>query len=259
MKLKLVLASFAVACFVAVGGSYDDAMLHSLETEILNNRVKLDQSVPAKLIQYANSIEPTTDGDKLTKIRLLEVARIQTTGADLSFKTHKKAVDEHIAAAKLEKEPSTEHYLEAIGYWWMADRWAQEIYDLMKTMPDYKNWYNSGYICQTLEKNEEAYECYMVTGLWPDRAMVIAIHTMKDPVKAFEAAKLINQRTLPASTVKDTINLVVSNLAGNPAISDQQMKDFLTTANRKYSGQLGNDEAAWSPVIKTIRTMLQTY
>ena len=259
MKFKLVLAFFAVACFAAVGGNYDAAMIGSLETEAVNNRIKLDQSIPAKLVQYVNSIEPTTDCDKLVKIRLLEIARIQTTGADLSFKTHKKAFDEYIAAAKLEKELSTEFYLQMLSYWWMADSWAQEIYDLMKTMPGYKNWCDSGFICQTLGKNEEAYDCYMVTGYWPDRPMKIALYIMKDPVKAFEAAKLINQRTLPASTVKNVINLVVSDLAGNPAISDQQMKDFLTTANRKYSGQLGHDEAAWSPVIKMIRTMLQTY
>ena len=253
------MAASAAVCFAAVGVSYDAVMVHSLEVEAIKNRVKLDQNIPAKLIQYANSIEPTTDDDKLTKIRLLELARIQTNGADLSFKTHKKAVDEYIAAVKLEKEPSTERYLETICYWWMANRWGQEIYDLMKTMPGYKSWYDSGFICQTLGKNKEAYDCYMVTGYWPDRPTRIAIYVMKDPVKAFEAAKLINQRTLPASTVGDTINLVAAYLVGNPAISDQQMKDFLTIANRKYSGQLGNDEAAWSPVIKTIRTILQTY
>lgn len=234
-------------------------MISSLETEAVNNRIKLDQSIPAKLVQYVNSIEPTTDGDKLVKIRLLEIARIQTTGADLSFKTHKKAFDEYIAAAKLEKELSTEVYLGKISYWWMADSWAQEIYDLMKTMPGYKSWSDSGFICQVLGKNEEAYDCYMASGSWPDRQMEIALYVMKDPVKAFESAKLINQRSRQVSVVKRVINLVVSELAGNPAIPDQQMKDFLTAANRKYSGQLGNDEAAWSPVIKMIRTLLQTY
>ena len=67
-------------------------MIDSLGVEAPNSRIKLDQIIQIKLIQCANSIEPTTDDGMLSKIQLLELARIQIIVADLSFGTHEKTV-----------------------------------------------------------------------------------------------------------------------------------------------------------------------
>lgn len=247
-------------CFVAAvlgAADIDFGKVHSLFVEAARNRATLDQSIPAKIKAYADSTQPTNDDGKLRKIQLLAIARLQTTGADRSFEAHKKFVDDQIAAAKLTKAPGSVVYLSILYFWWESD-FCKPIYELAKTLPGHERWSDMGHVCEGLGKFEEAYDYYMA--YYPGRSVRIAVQRLNDPVKAFEAAKMINgNKQFSAQIVGSVISYVASGLCGNAAISDAQMKAFLTTANRKYSAMMIKDEEAWTPVIKAIRTLLQTY
>lgn len=257
-----MLKFITAVCFVATvlgAADIDFGRVHSLYQEAARNRVTLDQSIPAKIKAYADSVQPTNDNGKLRKIQLLATARMQTTGTDRSFEAHKKFVDDQIAAAKLTKAPDSATYLTILYFWWGSD-FYKPIYELAKTLPGHERWSDMGHACEGLGKFGEAYDYYMVGGYYPDRAIRIAMRQLNDPAKAFEAAKLINgNKRFSAQIVGSVISYVASGLCGNAAISDAQMKAFLTTVNRKYSGMMIKDEEAWTPVIKTIRTLLQTY
>ena len=253
--LFLLLAVFASVTFAA---GFDWPASTELIRALQNNQSTLDPAVTARVQQFIDAAAPENDSEKRRVIALRVMARTQTAGADMSWTAQKKYVDDQIAAAQLEKELTGAAYLDLLYIWWYRG-WDKEIYALMQTQPGAELWANAGHVCDKMEKYAEAYEYYKASGIFPDRAVNIAATRLNDPAKAFEAAKLILIRTYHAPCVGAVIERTVSGLVGNAAIPADEMKAFLQNANRKYSSMLIRDEAAWKPIITTIRTMLETY
>lgn len=226
--------------------------------ELQNNQTVLDSAVTARAQQFIDTAEPQNDSDKRRLLALRVMVRIQLPGADMSWQTQKKYVDDQIVAAKFEKTLATKDYLDLLYIWWYRG-WDNEIYALMKTLPGYEQWGNAGHLCEKKELYAEAYDYYFASAVFPDRAVNIASTRLNDPVKAFSAAKLVLTRTYNAACVSTVVGRVVSGLVGNTAVSAADMKDFLQNVNRKYSAMLLKDKAAWEPVIAQVRTMLETY
>ena len=260
MKKICILAIMALAV-ASFGAAFDwnsaQQTYKSLQDNYRNTNGNPDQAVVAAAQKFVEAVEPKDSSEKRFVIVLKSLVRLQTTGADQSFAAHKAFIDEQLAAAGIKDKISTESYLNCYYFWWF-EGWVQEVYDFMITVPDYRNWINSGHVCERLGKMQEAYDLYLISS-FPDRAARIAIKYLNDPVKAFAAVKMIIVKNHKADTVNSCLNIVTQNLIGNAAITDTEMKQFLQTINRKYSGLLSTDEAKWTPVVKRIRTMLETY
>lgn len=262
MKTKLLLSlMFALACATGFAGTFDWATARELNQ--LLNAVRATPADAALLQRAADftAAAPSvakTDGEKRMIIALNGLIRFQTPGADLSWEAQKKFVDEQLAATTFEKATSVPQYLSLLYIWWYRG-WDKEVYAFMKTQPGFEAWGNAGHVAAHLEKWSEAYEYYVTSQIFPDRAVNIAAIRLGDPAKAFAAAKLILGKNYSAKVVSAVISRVVSDLVGNSAVSADEMKAFLLNANRKYSPRLIDDQEAWKPVITTIRTMLETY
>ncbi|WP_419644026.1 hypothetical protein [Victivallis vadensis] len=255
---KILLAAALIISAAAFAVDIDWQTVTGFNRELADNRTKLDQAVPAKVTEYADSVDAYTDQEKIAVIALRRAARTQVAGNDRSWQANKAFVDEQIAAAKLDKELTVPQYLSLLYLWYM-ESWCPDMYQYMKTQPGFEKWNDAGHCCYQLKKYDEAYTYYMAAQAFPERSVSIATVYLKDPAKAFEAAKLINTKICSLNTVQSVLNAVSNHLAGNDAISAADMKAFLQNANRKYSSMLLKDKANWEPVIAQIRTMLETF
>lgn len=253
--LFLFLAVFSSFTFAA---DFDWKATEELITALDANRDVLDPAVPARVLQFTDVAVPRNDSEKIRVISLRKSARVQTKGADMSWDAQKKFVDDQIAAAKLEKEVTVVQYLQLLYVWWYRG-WDKEFYSLIKTLPGAELWPDAGHVCENMGKYAEAYEYYKASAYYPDRAARIAVKQLNEPVKGFEAAKLILTRTYNANCVGAVIEQIISGVVGNADIPTDEIKAFLQNANRKYSSMLIKDEEKWKPIITMIRTMLETY
>lgn len=259
--MKKILSLLTLACAVCgamvSAAEFDWAESSAIVREI-DRQTGVDAAAVERALQFTSDAAPSTDEERERLIRINVLARFHTAGADLSWEAQKKFVDEQIAAAAFEKPLSTEKYLMLL-YIWYCRKWDGAIYDLMKTLPGCELWCDAGYVCDKLGKYEEAYNYYVSLAQFPARAVDVAVVRLNDPARAFAAAQLILERTYDAECVGRVIARVVSGLVGRTEIPAEQMKSFLQNANRKYSPKLIEDDAAWRPVITTIRTLLETY
>lgn len=255
---KILLAAALIISAAAFAVDIDWQTVTGFNRELADNRTKLDQAVPAKVTEYADSVDAYTDQEKIAVIALRRAARTQVAGNDRSWQANKAFVDEQIAAAKLDKELTVPQYLSLLYLWYM-ESWFPDMYQYMKAQPGFEKWNDAGHCCYHLQKYDEAYTYYMAAQAFPERSVSIATVYLKDPAKAFEAAKLINTKTCSFDTVQSVLNACANHLAGNEAIPADEMKAFLQNANRKYSSMLLKDKANWEPVIAQIRTMLETF
>ena len=133
------------------------------------------------------------------------------------------------------------------------------MYALIKTTPGAEAFHDAGLWANAVGKYAEAYELYLASKTWPQRAMDIALHRLNDPEKALTAATLICERTYSIEIVKSVVRMTVEKLCGNSAVNAAEMKNFLQNVNRKYTARLAYDKPAWEPIIAQIRTMLEAY
>lgn len=254
---KLVLSTLLVLASVIGVSAFDFAESTTILRSI-DQAGGADAAALERAQTFVASAIPNDNGQRLRIVMIRSMIQFQTPGADRSWETHKKFVDDAISDVKFDGEIKAKDYLECLYIWWYRG-WDNEVYSLMKTLDGFELWPDAGHVCDKLGKYEEAYNYYVSSAAFPDRAMSIAATRLNDPARAFVAAKQILERTYWASCVSSVISNTVSHLVGNPAIPADEMKTFLTNANRKYSSKLIEDDAAWRPVITMIRTMLETY
>lgn len=258
MKKLIASLIMTIASVAAFAAEFDRQTANSLIQELVANQTIKDQTVVAKAAAFAESATGRDDWEKMKLIYLRNIIRVQTAGTDMSWEAEKTFVDTQIMAANLSRPPTTPEYLGVLYIWW-SDDWKTEFYHFMKTQPGYENWIDAGHCARKVGQYEEAYNLYMVSEFFPERAVAIASQQLNDPERAFSAAKLIVKRTYSAQSVQSVLNAVVNHLAGTNAIPAADMKEFLQGANRKYSAMLLKDKVMWEPVVAMIRTMLETY
>ena len=226
--------------------------------KVFKNRTVKDPAVIKETEESLAAVTTKNDNEKLRLIQIKAWLYLQKTGST-DFNAVKTYVDQEISTAKLEKPLSAGRYVGLFNFWWDQPTWGSAIYNFMKTQPGYEAFGDAGLWANAVGQYAEAYELYMITKGWPQRAMSIALYKLDDPAKAFAAAKLITGQTYGAAIVKEVVRLTVSKLVGNDTVSAADMKVFLQNVNRKYSAQLIVDKTTWEPVIAQIRTVLETY
>ena len=254
---KLVLSTLLVLASVIGVSAFDFAESTTILRSI-DQAGGADAAALERAQTFVASAVPNDNGQRIRLVKIRSMIQFQTPGADRGWATHKKFVDDALGDVKFEGEIPAGDYLSCLYIWWYRG-WDNEIYSLMKTLDGHELWSDAGHVCDKLGKYEEAYNYYVSSATFPDRAVSIAATRLNDPARAFAAAKLILERTCSVNIVSAVITKTVSSLVGNPAIPAEEMKSFLTNANRKYSAKLIEDDAAWRPVITMIRTMLETY
>ena len=261
-KLFLSLAAVCGGVLTLSAIEYNAAdLMKNVSTPLFQNRSAMNQDVVKTATAYLDTVEAKTDAQKLNLIRWRVIAYDQTTGADRTLAGLKKYADEILAKVKFEKTLTGSQYVSIFSLWWRENEpeFAKEAYDLIKSTPGAELFCDAGLWANAVGKYAEAYELYLASKTWPQRAMSIALFKLSDPGKAFEAAKLITGKAYSAAIVKSVVQLTVSRLVGNDSINAAEMKTFLQNVNRKYSARLIDDKTTWEPIIAQIRTVLETY
>ena len=261
-KLFLSIAALCGCVLTLSAIEYNAAdLMKNVSTPLFQNRSAMNQDVVKTATAYLDTVEAKTDAQKLNLIRYRIIAYDQTTGADRTLAGLKKYADEILAKVKFEKTLTGSQYVSIFSLWWRENEpeFAKEAYDLIKSTPGAELFCDAGLWANAVGKYAEAYELYLASKTWPQRAMSIALFELSDPGKAFEAAKLITGKAYSAAIVKSVVQLTVSRLVGNDSINAAEMKTFLQNVNRKYSARLIDDKTTWEPIIAQIRTVLETY
>lgn len=262
-KLFLSIAAFCgLATITATAAEFVWKDIQTnVSTPLYQNRTALNQSVVKAAKEYLDTIEAVNDWQKLNVIRYKVVVYDQTSGADRSLAGLKNYADDLIAGTEFEKPLSGVQYVSLFNIWWRQGEleFAQAVYGLIKSTPGAEAHGDSGLWANAIGKYAEAYDLYLASETWPQRAMSIAINRLNDLPKAFAAAQKITGKTYNARVVQEVITMTISKLAGSDAVPAADMKTFLQNVNRKYSSQLIVDKATWEPIIAQVRTMLETY
>ena len=261
-KLFLSLATLCGCVLTLSAIEYNAAeLMKNVSTPLFQNRSAMNQDVVKTATAYLDTVEAKTDAQKLNLLRYRVIAYDQTTGADRTLAGLKKYADSLIGNTKFERALTGSQYVGIFSIWWRRTEFdfAQEMYALIKATPGAEAFCDAGFWANAVGKYAEAYELYLASKTWPQRAMEIALHRLNDPEKALTAATLICERTYSIEIVKSVVRMTVEKLCGNSAVNAAEMKTFLQNVNRKYSPQLINDKAAWEPIIAQVRTVLETY
>lgn len=262
-KLFLTIAAFCgLATITATAAEFIWKEIQTnVSTPLYQNRTALDQSVVKAAKEYLDNIDAVNDGQKINVIRYKVIAYDQTAGVDRSLAGLKNYADDLIANTEFEKTLTGVQYVSLFSIWWRQNEqeYAQAVYDLIRSTPGAEACGDSGLWAYAIGKYAEAYDLYIASETWPNRAMSIAINQLNDLPKAFAAARKITGKTYNARIVQEVITMTISKLAGSDAVSAADMKTFLQNVNRKYSSQLIVDKPTWEPIIAQVRTMLETY
>ena len=261
-KLFLSLATLCGCVLTLSAIEYNAAdLMKNVSTPLFQNRSAMNQDVVKTATAYLDTVEAKTDAQKLNLLRYRVIAYDQTTGADRTLAGLKKYADSLIGKTTFKKALTGAQYVGIFSIWWRQNEFdfAQEMYALIKATPGAEAFIDAGVWAKAVGKYGEAYELFLATKAWPQRAMEIALHRLNDPEKALTAATLICERTYSIEIVKSVVRMTVEKLCGNSAVNAAEMKAFLQNVNRKYTAKLASDKAAWAPVIAQIRTMLEAY
>ena len=260
-KLFLSLAALC-GCVTLSAIEYNAAdLMKNVSTPLFQNRTAMNQETVKAATAYLDTVEAVSDAQKLNLLRYRVIAYDQTTGADRTLAGLKKYADSLIGKTTFKKALTGAQYVGIFSIWWRQNEFdfAQEMYALIKATPGAEAFIDAGVWAKAVGKYGEAYELFLATKAWPQRAMEIALHRLNDPEKALTAATLICERTYSIEIVKSVVRMTVEKLCGNSAVNAAEMKAFLQNVNRKYTAKLASNKAAWAPVIAQIRTMLEAY
>ena len=250
-KLFLSLAALC-GCALLSAIEYNAAdLMKNVSTPLFQNRTAMNQETVKAATAYLDTVEAVSDAQKLNLLRYRVIAYDQTTGADRTLAGLKKYADSLIGKTTFKKALTGAQYVGIFSIWWRQNEFdfAQEMYALIKATPGAEAFIDAGVWAKAVGKYGEAYELFLATKAWPQRAMEMAL----------TAATLICERTYSIEIVKSVVRMTVEKLCGNSAVNAAEMKAFLQNVNRKYTAKLASDKAAWAPVIAQIRTMLEAY
>ena len=261
MKTFVTLIAAVVMAFCVTGIEYNAETAKKLEQLVVGNYQERDQNVVNEALAIVNSIEPATDLDRLNRIYWRVAIHDQEAGADRTFDGLSSYASALLNQETFENPVPPVWNLMLINLYWKSDdpAFCTAMYNQFKANPPYRDVSESGLWAAMAGQYSDAYDFYMQSKFWPDRASNVAIYHLNDPRKAFDAAQMILERRYNSTVVSSVINDVAAHLVSSSEITADEMKTFLQGVNRSYSILLIDDDAAWRPVITRVRTMLETY
>ena len=175
-KLFLSLAALC-GCALLSAIEYSAAdLMKNVSTPLFQNRTAMNQETVKAATAYLDTVEAVSDAQKLNLLRYRVIAYDQTTGADRTLAGLKKYADSLIGKTTFKKALTGAQYVGIFSIWWRQNEFdfAQEMYALIKATPGAEAFIDAGVWAKAVGKYGEAYELFLATKAWPQRAMEIA-------------------------------------------------------------------------------------
>ena len=153
-------------------------------------------------------------------------------------------------------------YPPAVMVYWRGTAWKAEMYKVLKGIPGVEKAGDMGGFAQSAGKYEEACEIYIGTrATWAYAQTVRMAAEKLGAEKAFGYAKRIMAQgvTMRAADAKAMMDVVYAKLLTAEGVKPAEMKEFLQTANRKFTVCMPSDPTAWEPVVAGIRNALDAF
>lgn len=135
-----------------------------------------------------------------------------------------------------------------------------DVYNYLKSLEDTswrKNFIDGGYYADKTGNYEDAYDLYIESGFFYDRAMNIAINNLKDYDKAIEAAKNICVRKLNQSEIEMAVENIINKLY-RKSKNKTEIIAILEDINFTYSQYLSK-EGNYTNAVTRVRQTLDAY
>ena len=233
--------------------------LHNVATAVVQGYGTADELILAEGEKFLAETEFTSD---IGKRRYMQIFRHVSfiKNPKLSFADWKTACDAKIAELKFEKALDTNDYMVMLLPWY-AEHCFKEGYEALVAKEDWKTFVDATFWCVKNAKYQEAWEAFLVRKTQVRQIIPVCMVNLQDPDKAYEAALSLatSDGETNVSSINASLDVIQKYMVNSGKFSDEKMKSLFQQLNRKYSGKLLDDETAWTPVVKRIRTMLGTY
>ena len=153
-------------------------------------------------------------------------------------------------------------YPGAVMLWWRDNAYRADMYKLLKQIPGTEKSCDMGGFAEGAGKYEEACEIFVETRSSFAYGRLIRMAAEKlGAEKAFGYAKRIMAQgvTMRAADAKAMMDVVYARLLTAEGVKPAEMKEFLQTANRKFTVCMPSDPTAWEPVVAGIRNALDAF
>ena len=219
-----------------------------------------DLEVVAKVSDYVGTLEAKTDSQREMLIRAKVAVYAEANpeaGAEDVFGYAKQC----FAEAGFTAPVTGRMYPSAVMIYWRDTKFKAEMYKVLKGIPGVEKSGDMGGFAQSAGQYEEACEIFIGTrATWAYAGVVRMAAEKLGAEKAFGYAKRIMQGgAMRAVEAKVMMDVVYAKLLTADGVKPAEMKEFLQTANRKFTVCMPSDPTAWEPVVAGIRNALDAF
>ena len=219
-----------------------------------------DLEVVAKVSDYVGTLEAKTDGQRemliRAKVAVYAEANPEASAEDV-FAYAKQCFEEAGFTAPV----TGRMYPSAVMIYWRGTAWKAEMYKVLKGIPGVEKSGDMGGFAKSAGQYEEACEIFIgCRATWAYAEVVRMAAEKLGAEKAFGYAKRIMQGgSMRAVEAKAMMDVVYAKLLTADGVKPAEMKEFLQTANRKFTVCMPSDPTAWEPVVAGIRNALDAF
>ena len=219
-----------------------------------------DLEVVAKVSDYVGTLEAKTDGQRemliRAKVAVFAEANPEASAEDV-FGYAKQCFEEAGFTAPV----TGRMYPSAVMIYWRGTAWKAEMYKVLKGIPGVEKSGDMGGFAKSAGQYEEACEIFIgCRATWAYAEVVRMAAEKLGAGEAFAYAKRIMQGgAMRAVEAKAMMDVVYAKLLTADGIKPAEMKEFLQTANRKFTVCMPSDPTAWEPVVAGIRNALDAF
>lgn len=220
-----------------------------------------DPAAVAKVSDYVGTLEAKTDGQREMLVRA-KVAVFAEQNPEASAEDVFGYAKQCFAEAGFTAPVTGRMYPPAVMVYWRGTAWKAEMYKVLKGIPGVEKSGDMGGFAQSAGQYEEACEIYIGTrATWAYAGVLRMAAEKLGAEKAFGYAKRIMAQgvTMRAADAKAMMDVVYAKLLTAEGVKPAEMKEFLQTANRKFTVCMPSDPTAWEPVVAGIRNALDAF
>lgn len=219
-----------------------------------------DPAAVAKVSDYVGTLEAKTDRQRemliRAKVAVYAEANPEASAEDV-FAYAKQCFEEAGFTAPV----TGRMYPSAVMIYWRGTAWKAEMYKVLKGIPGVEKSGDMGGFAKSAGQYEEACEIFIgCRATWAYAEVVRMAAEKLGAEKAFGYAKRIMQGgSMRAVEAKAMMAVVYAKLLTADGVKPAEMKEFLQTANRKFTVCMPSDPTAWEPVVAGIRNALDAF
>lgn len=263
-KFITLLAAFATIGAFAFNWDNDYKQYQTIEGNLCDNRNRGFVEAPivaaeALLKDFdASGIKEQNDNWKLRYLKVFSQVNFQRN-KEMSFNDSMKAFDAKAKEIGLSDNIDLGEKFKSMFVFYNIKQ-IPDVYNYLKSLEDTswkKTFVDGGYYAAKTGNYKEAYDWYMESGLFYDRAMVIAVENIKDYDKAIEAAKGISGKKVIPSALENSVEIIINKLY-RQAKNKAEIITILEDINFTYSQYL-NKEGSYTNAVTKVRQTLDAY